>query len=173
MPGAGGVVVGPIWRYAGGTGGGTAGSTAAGAHGARARAGTEGPDHAAAPAAAIRAAADEAESQLEALAARMRDLGRGDEAGIFDAQAMMATDPELLDAAVAGVQAGADPAASVTAAAAAAAATLAALPDELLAARAADVRDVGARIVRIMNGVAMDLPDARCAPLRRPGLRAA
>lgn len=153
-------MVGPIWRYAGGTGGGTAGSTAAGAHGARARAGTEGPDHAADPAAAIRAAADEAGSQLEALAARMRDLGRGDEAGIFDAQAMMATDPELLDAAVAGVQAGADPAASVTAAAAAAAATLAALPDELLAARAADVRDVGARIVRLMNGVAMDLPDA-------------
>jgi phosphoenolpyruvate-protein phosphotransferase len=160
MPGAGGVVVGPIWRYAGGTDGGTAGSTAAGAHGARAGAGTAGPDHAANPAAAILAAADEAASQLEALAARMRDLGRGDEAGIFDAQAMMATDPELLDAALAGVQAGGDPAASVTAAAAAAAATLAALPDELLAARAADVRDVGARIVRIMNGAAMDLPDA-------------
>jgi phosphoenolpyruvate-protein phosphotransferase len=119
-----------------------------------------GPDHAADPAAPIRAAADEAASQLEALAARMRDLGRGDEAGIFDAQAMMATDPELVDAAVARAQAGGDPAAAVTAAAAAAAATLAALPDELLAARAADVRDVGARIVRIMNGGALDLPDA-------------
>ena len=37
--------------------------------------------------------------------------------------------------------------------------TLAALPDETLAARAADVRDVGARIARIVAGRSVVLPD--------------
>jgi phosphoenolpyruvate-protein phosphotransferase len=90
----------------------------------------------------------------------VRDLGRADEAGIFDAQAMMATDPELVDAAVDLAAAGQEPVAAVRAAAATAAATLAALPDELLAARAADVRDVGERIVRILLGEDVALPEA-------------
>jgi phosphoenolpyruvate-protein phosphotransferase len=110
------------------------------------------------PGEALHAAALEAASQLEALADRVRDLGRPDEAGIFEAQAMMATDPELLDEAVARAEAGEDPVSAVRAAADAVGATLAALPDELLAARAADVRDVGARIARILLGEEMDLP---------------
>jgi phosphoenolpyruvate-protein phosphotransferase len=40
------------------------------------------------------------------------------------------------------------------------AALLAALPDALLAARAADVRDVAARIARVLNGTHLALPDA-------------
>jgi phosphoenolpyruvate-protein phosphotransferase len=43
--------------------------------------------------------------------------------------------------------------------AAATAETLEALPDETLAARAADVRDVGARIARIVAGRTIELPD--------------
>jgi phosphoenolpyruvate-protein phosphotransferase len=112
------------------------------------------------PAAPIRAAAAQAARQLESLAERLRELGRADEAGIFEAQAMMASDPELLDVAVARAQAGEEPGSAVDGAAADASATLAALPDELLAARAADVRDVGARIVRILRGEDVALPEA-------------
>ncbi|MGZ6314777.1 MAG: phosphoenolpyruvate--protein phosphotransferase [Candidatus Limnocylindrales bacterium] len=139
-PGAEGVAVGPLWRY-------------------------KAPERRAAPAAdqsdaaaAIRAAATEAVRQLGSLAERMRSLGWADEAGIFDAQAMMAEDPQLLGRAVARAEAGEDPEVAVGAAAAEAAATLASLPDELLASRAADVRDVGARIVRIMTGQDVAFP---------------
>jgi phosphoenolpyruvate-protein phosphotransferase len=134
-----GIAIGPVWRYR---------------HGA-AR-GTPLPD--------VRAAADRAASELLALAERVRGLGRGDEAEIFDAQALMAVDPMLLDEAEARarVVGRADPdalAAAVEAVARAAAETLAALPDETLAARAADVRDVGSRIARIVAGREIDLPD--------------
>jgi phosphocarrier protein FPr len=111
------------------------------------------------PAAAIRAAAASAENQLEALAARIRDAGRPDDAGIFEAQAVLATDPTIVDEAVARVLAGADPAAAVVDAADEAATAIAGLGDELLAARAADVRDVGARIARILRGETLALPD--------------
>ena len=141
-PGAEGIAVGPLWRYAA-----VAGEAAAPAV----------PSDAVA---AIRAAATEAARQLGSLAERMRGLGRADEAGIFDAQAMMATDPQLLDEAVARAEAGQDPEAAVGAAAATAAAILVALPDESLASRAADVRDVGARIVRIMTGRDVAFPAA-------------
>ncbi len=141
LPGAPGIGVGPIWRYNGG---------AAEARPSPAPDGDAG--------AAIQSAAEEAVRQLDALADRMRDIGRADEAGIFEAQAMMATDPELLGAALDLAAGGEDPAAAVTTAADQAAATLAALPDELLAARAADVRDVGARIVRILRGEQVPLP---------------
>lgn len=152
-PGAAGVAVGPVWRYvAGGVGDGRAPLTAGAAGGA---AGAEPGD----PGASVRAAAEEAARQLEALAGRVRDLGREDEAGIFEAQAMMATDPELMDAAADRATAGEEPASAVRSAAAVAAGTLAALPDELLAARAADVRDVGERIARILLGEDVALPE--------------
>ena len=90
-----GVAIGPAWRYR---------EQAAGA--AR-------PPAPAIPAAAIRAAATAAEAQLEALAARIREAGRPDDAGIFEAQAVLATDPTIVDDALARVAAGADPAAAV------------------------------------------------------------
>lgn len=158
-PGAAGVAIGPIWRYR---------AVAAGAAGASGRG--AGPDAAEGrpvgrvgagdPATRIREAAAQAGRQLESLAERLRELGRGDEAGIFEAQAMMASDPEILDVAVARAHAGEEPEAAVDGAATEASATLAALPDELLAARAADVRDVGARIVRILRGEDVALPEA-------------
>lgn len=153
-PGAAGVAMGPVWRYQ------IAASGRAGA-GAGAEEGQPiGQIAAGDPAAPIRAAAAQAARQLESLAERLRELGRADEAGIFEAQAMMASDPELLDVAVARAQAGEESGSAVDGAAADASAVLAALPDELLAARAADVRDVGARIVRILRGEDVALPEA-------------
>ena len=139
LPAAPGIAVGPVWRYR---------------HG-EAR-GQPLPD--------VRAAADRASSELLALAERVRGLGRNDEAEIFDAQALMAVDPMLLEEADAHARAldAADPdalAAAVEAVARAVAETLAALPDETLAARAADVRDVGSRIARIVAGREIAMPD--------------
>ena len=111
------------------------------------------------PDAAIRGAAAAAETQLEDLAARIRAAGRPDDAGIFEAQAVLATDPTIVDEALAHVAAGADPATAVLRAATEAAVAIASLADELLAARAADVRDVGARIARILRGETLALPD--------------
>jgi multiphosphoryl transfer protein len=135
-----GIAIAPAWRYR---------EQAAGA--ARPVAGDPGD--------AIRAAATTAEAQLEALAARITAAGRPDDAGIFEAQAVLATDPTIVEAALALVAAGADPAAAVVGAAAEAAIAIASLGDELLAARAADVRDVGARIARILRGETLVLPD--------------
>jgi phosphoenolpyruvate-protein phosphotransferase len=201
-PGADGIAVGPLWRYLAaestrrdvsvGAGAGTVPGAATGTgadFGAAAGTGTDAPSPGAAgagsadgdPVAAIRAAAAEAARQLESLAEHMRGLDRANEAGIFDAQALMASDPQLLDEALARAEAGEDPGAAVEGAAVVASGVLAALPGGLLAARAADVRDVGARIVRIMMGrdvafpetpsiaVAEDLPPSIAAEVP-PGL---
>jgi phosphoenolpyruvate-protein phosphotransferase len=140
LPGAPGAAVGPAWRYREETGG-------------------EPLSIAGDPRVALETAAEETAAQLEALAEGLRGLGRDDEAGIFEAQAMMATDPTLLDDAAARVAAGEAPDVAVRSAAGSAAAMLAALDDELLAARAADVRDVGARIGRTLRGERLVLPD--------------
>ena len=100
------------------------------------------------------AAAATACAELEALAARLRTDGQVAEAEIFDAQALMAADPELLEAAATAVDAGADPVAAIGEAGETIAATFEALDDEVLSARAADVRDVCARIARHLTGVA-------------------
>jgi len=78
LPAAPGVATGPAWRY----------------RHTEVR-GTPLPD--------VRAAADRASAELLSLADRVRALGRNDEAEIFDAQAMMAVDPMLLDEADARV----------------------------------------------------------------------
>jgi phosphocarrier protein FPr len=138
-----GVAIGPIWRHAGGTDGGQ-------------------------PVLDIQVAAAQASAELMALAARVRSAGRSGDAAIFEAQALMALDPMLLEAiaeraaAVGGSASGpATPdslAALVETVAGEQADTIAALEDEVLAARAADVRDVGARIARIVAGRTIDLP---------------
>ena len=106
----------------------------------------------------VRAAAAAAGAELLALADRVRAGGRADEAGIFEAQALMADDPALLEDAEARIAAsGATSpdaiAGEIEAAARAVAELLAGLDDELLAARAADVRDVGSRIARIVRSI--------------------
>lgn len=137
-----GVAIGPIWRHASGTAGGR-------------------------PVLDIGAAAAQASAELMALAARIRAGGRASDAAILEAQAMMALDPMLLD----GIaeRAAANPsqstppapdqlAAVIEAVVGEQADRIAALEDELLAARASDVRDVGARMARIVAGRTIDLP---------------
>ncbi len=104
------------------------------------------------PARPLADAAAEAADELEALAARLRDEGRPDEAGILEAQSLMAGDPELLGSASDAVAAGMTPVAAITSAGETAARQLEELDDEVLSARAADVRDVAARIARHVVG---------------------
>lgn len=139
LPAAPGVAIGPAWRPGLADGGGV-------------------------PLPDVRAAADRAAAELLGLAERVRAMGRPQDAEILDAQALMAVDPMLLDEAEARARSlgSADPdglAAAVEAVARAVAEALAALPDELLAARAADVRDVGSRIARIVAGRRFTPPD--------------
>jgi phosphoenolpyruvate-protein kinase (PTS system EI component) len=131
----------------------------------------------------LREAAGVAARDLGELAEGLRSRGRDDEAGILDAQALMAEDPELIGAAERQMQAGAMTSSAVIAAGEEQAALLASLDDELLAARAADVRDVAERIARVVRGqrlvpperrsiaVAADLPPSITAELD-PGLLA-
>ncbi|MGD0018946.1 MAG: phosphoenolpyruvate--protein phosphotransferase [Candidatus Limnocylindrales bacterium] len=141
VPAAPGIAVGPIWRP------GADGTAGVGA--------LPGP---ADPESRIRSAAAAAASQLDALAARLCELDRAGESEILAAQALMAVDPALVDEAIRLAAAGLDPAAAVKASAEASAGTLASLDDELLAARAADVRDVGARIARLLVGAGGAMP---------------
>ncbi len=139
LPAAPGVAIAPVWRYRRGA------ATA-----------TPLPD--------IRAAAKQAAAELGDLARVVRAQGRTDEAAIFDAQALMAIDPTLVDAAEALARsAGAhDPnamAVAVETAARSVAEPLAALADPVIAARAADVRDVGSRIARIIAGRVVAIPE--------------
>ena len=144
VAGAPGIAIGPVWRF----------DVSEPAPPADADLRVPGQQ----PAQAIEAAAAETARQLESLADRLRDIGRAEEAAIFDAQSMMALDPGLVDDAVARAGESGDPVAAVQAAAAAAAEILASLDDEILAARAADVRDVGARICRVLRGEVLQLP---------------
>ena len=105
---------------------------------------------------ALRSIADAAEAaaaELERLAGSLRDEGRPDEAEILSAQALMAIDEELLTTAREREAAGGIGAAeAVVAAAEDVASAFEALDDPILSARAADVRDVGARIARQVSG---------------------
>jgi len=175
-PGAPGIAVGPAWRYRAAT---PAPAPAAGAGRGDGKPGKK--PSAKDAVAAIQAAVAAAGAQLESLASSLKAAGRADEAGIFEAQALMASDPGLLDAALALARGGEAAEAAVRAATETAASTIAALPDGLLASRAADVRDVGARIVRILAGedvapperpsiaIADDLPPSVAAAIP-PGL---
>jgi phosphoenolpyruvate-protein phosphotransferase len=94
--------------------------------------------------------------ELEGIAGRIAADGHGEEAAIFAAQAAIARDPALaamsqeridrLDDAVTAIQAAAEGFAE----------QLRSLGDELLAARAADVTDVGHRIARHLAGRGME-----------------
>ena len=131
-----GIAVAPMWRYR------------SGAHGAPSLS----------PDVDLEIAASKAADDLWSLADRLRSYGRPDEAGILEAQALMAVDPVLLEEARDRIASGATPRVAIIEASETFAATIADLPDELLAARAADVRDVGARIARVIAGASPELP---------------
>ena len=101
------------------------------------------------------AAAETVGKASERLADEVTAAGHPDEAKVFLAHAMMARDPDLLDAAAARIRVeGVDAIAAIAGAAATVADQLRALGDELLAGRAADVMDVGDRIGRELAGLA-------------------
>ena len=131
------------------------------------------------------AAAEVVGRASDALAEDVRRAGHAAEAEVFSAHAMIARDPDLLDAAAGRIRAdGSDAVAAITAAAANVADQLRALGDALLAGRAADVIDVGDRIGRELSGqsgtdmrllepsivVAEDLPPSLTATLPRDRL---
>jgi phosphoenolpyruvate-protein phosphotransferase len=133
----------------------------------------------------VAAAAEAVAVASERLADEVVRAGHADEAKIFLAHAMIARDPELLDAATIRIRTeNADGIAAIAGAAAAVAEQLRALGDDLLAARASDVTDVGDRIARELAGlpaagvqliepsivVAVDLPPSITATLPRDRL---
>ncbi len=137
LPAAPGVVTGPVWRYRGDAG--VPGSAAAEP--------------------SLATAARVAAERLRALAADLRAHGRPDEAGILEAQALMATDPALLGDADRRVALGESADAAIRASGTSAAARLTAAGDPLIAARAADVLDVADRLARLLTGAAPVAPE--------------
>ena len=122
------------------------------------------PDAADAEVARLTAARDAAAAELETLAATVAAAGRPTEGEIFEAQAAMALDPALHDAAVEAIRTGDDAVAAIRGAAQGVAELLRGLGDELLAARAADVLDVAERIAATLAGV------DRTVSLERPAI---
>jgi phosphoenolpyruvate-protein phosphotransferase len=147
VPAAPGIAVGPIWRPGVDRAAGVDRTVGVGAS-----------LGAADPEGHIRSAAAAAAAELDAMAARLCELDRIGESEILGAQALMAVDPALVDEAVRLLATGLDPVTAIRASAEASAMALASLDDELLAARAADVRDVGARVGRILAGTGIALP---------------
>jgi phosphoenolpyruvate-protein kinase (PTS system EI component) len=100
-----------------------------------------------------RGALDAARGELEALAERLREAGRPDEAAIVDTGALMAQDPALAESVTTRIRDdGLDAPAALVRAAEDHAAALAALEDPTLAARAEDVRSLGRRAARLAAG---------------------
>jgi phosphoenolpyruvate-protein kinase (PTS system EI component) len=98
------------------------------------------------------AALTAAAAELSAAAGDLRRAGLGDEAEILETNCLMAEDP-VLAAGVSTLGARLSPADALRGATEEHARLLAALPDPLLAARAADVRELGHRAARIAEGL--------------------
>jgi phosphoenolpyruvate-protein kinase (PTS system EI component) len=109
--------------------------------------------------AAALGALESAAVQLGRVAAELREAGLADEAEILEANRLMAEDPSLA-ASVRELSARLSPAEALLAATDGFASVLAALADPMLAARAADVRELGRRAARIADGATTQLlPD--------------
>jgi phosphoenolpyruvate-protein kinase (PTS system EI component) len=108
----------------------------------------------------VRAAFAAVAAERFALAERLRTEGRDDQAAIVEIGGLMAGDPTLVEAAVDLVTAGTGAVAAVSGAATAQAEILAALPNEDLAARADDVRQVGQAVVAQLTSAAAAPPPA-------------
>ena len=124
--------------------------------------------------AAARAALASAGEELDALAARLREDGRAPEAEIVETGVLMAADPALDAALEAAVLADGRPAAAALVAACGMHAdAIAALPDELLAARADDVRSLGRRAARKLpsSGTSVPRRERRCHSAPRSSSR--
>lgn len=117
----------------------------------------------------LRVAVAAAGSELDGVATSVAADGHPDEAAIFEAQASIARDPALITLAASEIREKAkDAIGAIQVAAGSFAEQLRALDDELLAARSADVLDVGQRIARRLAGKpGSEGPDGR---LDRPAV---
>lgn len=115
----------------------------------------------------FQAALEVAREQLAEVYARAKEDTGAEQAAIFEAQALMLEDPELLGAVRAAIEGeGVNAEAALMDAAEGYAQILEGLEDEYLRARAADVRDVAGRVLRILLGVA----DSPAAGLKVPSV---
>jgi multiphosphoryl transfer protein len=128
----------------------------------------------------LEAALESAALELEALAERIVRDGHREEGAIFEAQASMARDPGLRAMAEQRIRAShEDAVAAVLGAADTFARQLRALENELLAARATDVIDVGERVARRLSGIPephhaqFDVPSIVVAADLQPSMTAA
>jgi dihydroxyacetone kinase phosphotransfer subunit len=97
-------------------------------------------------------ALDEVRADLQTVRARAaREIGET-EAAIFDAQLLLLDDPDLIEAVGRQVDTGADAAHAWADGLDAVEARFAAIPDEYMQARAADVRDVRNQVLRALGG---------------------
>jgi phosphocarrier protein FPr len=102
---------------------------------------------------ALDAALEGAKSELDALQARLRTEGAASKAAIFAAHRELLDDPDLLDIAGEAIARGKSAAYGWQSAFTRHADQLASLKNELLAARANDLRDVGRRVLAHLTGV--------------------
>ena len=112
------------------------------------------------------AACEQAARELEAIKASVLERANAETAAIFEAHAMIAADPMLRDAVKARLEAGQNVEAAVVDGSNEMAAMLAGMEDEYFAAREADMRDVGRRLLRILLGVA----DTSADSLQQPSI---
>lgn len=109
----------------------------------------------------LEAAIASADVQLEALHVRLTAEADAGRAAIFAAHQALLEDPEILDAAARSIRAGASAAYAWQLAYRAQAERLAALRNPLLAGRAADLADVGRRVLHLLAGgeqPSLDIP---------------
>ena len=101
----------------------------------------------------FQSACEQAGQELESLKTSVLARSDAETAAIFDAHKLMVTDPMLFDAVQSRLEAGQIIERAVRDASQELAAMLGAMPDELFAAREADMRDVGRRLLRILLGI--------------------
>jgi phosphocarrier protein FPr len=102
---------------------------------------------------ALRCAIEEAKSQLRAIEERTKKSIDAGHAAIFGAHIELLDDPELLDYTLKLISAGHSAAYSWKSSYEECARRFAGLDNELFAARAVDIQDIGRRVVRILTGV--------------------
>jgi len=108
---------------------------------------------------ALDAALEQAKRELDALQARLQAEGAASKAAIFAAHRELLDDPDLIEIASAAIAQGKSAAYGWQTAFTRHADRLAALKNELLAARANDLRDVGRRVLTNLTGVDVPRPE--------------
>jgi phosphocarrier protein FPr len=116
----------------------------------------------------LRSALATAADELETLARTTTERAGPDVGAIFEAQALFARDPGLLEPSLAAIRDGATAVAAIERVSAALADQLAGIDDDYFRERSADVRDVARRVVGVLTGAivgGLHHPDGRPAVL--------